>query len=67
MDQKQEIFRELHKMSSPATVIEFVYFGFTDTYCYDLRREVICSCNKRVFSKNDRIHLNKTPAFMGYF
>lgn len=39
-EQKLQIINELKQRVTSGHLIEYSYFGFTDKYCYDLRREV---------------------------
>lgn len=42
--QKKAILDTLaNALDTSNTTIEYVLFGFTDTYCYDLGRNTVCS------------------------
>ncbi|CAO3632894.1 unnamed protein product [Mucor fragilis] len=43
-EQKKAILDTLsNALDTSKTTIEYAFFGFTDTYCYDLRRNTVCS------------------------
>ncbi|CEP19494.1 hypothetical protein [Parasitella parasitica] len=48
-EQKKSILDGLTTEVEPTnTKIEFAFFGFTDTYCYDLRRNVVCTSSSLI-------------------
>ncbi|KAF1807391.1 hypothetical protein FB192DRAFT_1338747 [Mucor lusitanicus] len=67
--QKKAILDTLsNALDTSNTTIEYAFFGFTDTYCYDLRRNAVCASGsliengidhwmKRVDSIDDIWHL----------